>query len=195
MSGFVRDGRALHYTEVALSLGLSPHEALTVQRDLTASGLPIWTHPDTDHLAAASPFSNIPPRTVSRSRANRSGTRSEGWTRWRSAAYSPARMCRSMHAVSTARSRSDCTCGMTRCAPFLRPWLVRLTCRPRGGFTTGRIPETTWISSGRKNTSNAGGPMILRQPRVFCRSISGHASSVANTIDDGWRRTWGVADG
>ena len=60
MSGFVRDGRAPHYTELAVSLGLSPHEALQVQGDLTASGLPIWAHPDTDHLAAASPFSNIP---------------------------------------------------------------------------------------------------------------------------------------
>jgi hypothetical protein len=60
MLGFVRDGRAPHYTELAISLGLSPRDALTVQRDLTASGLPIWTHPDTDHLAAASPFSNIP---------------------------------------------------------------------------------------------------------------------------------------
>lgn len=60
MSGFVRDGRAPHFTELAVSLGLTPHEALVVQRDLTASGLPIWVHPDTDHLAAASPFSNIP---------------------------------------------------------------------------------------------------------------------------------------
>lgn len=60
MSGFVRDGRAPHYTDLAISLGLTPREALQVQRDLTASGLPIWTHPDTDHWAAASPFSNIP---------------------------------------------------------------------------------------------------------------------------------------
>jgi hypothetical protein len=60
ISGFVRDGRAPHYTELALSFGLTPREALGVQRELTTSGLPIWTHPDTDHLAAASPFSNIP---------------------------------------------------------------------------------------------------------------------------------------
>ena len=60
MSGFVRDGRAPHYTELAVGLGVTPHEALTVQRELTVSGLPIWAHPDTDHLAAASPFSNIP---------------------------------------------------------------------------------------------------------------------------------------
>ena len=60
MVGFVRDGRAPHYTELAVSLSLSPREALAVQRQLTTSGLPIWTHPDTDHLAAVSPFSNIP---------------------------------------------------------------------------------------------------------------------------------------
>lgn len=60
MSGFVRDGRALHYTELAMALGLTPREALQAQRDLSASGLPVWTYPDTDHLAAMSPFSNIP---------------------------------------------------------------------------------------------------------------------------------------
>ena len=60
MCGFVRDGRAPHYTELALALAMTPREALTVQRDLTASGLPIWMYPDTDHLAAASPFSNVP---------------------------------------------------------------------------------------------------------------------------------------
>ena len=60
ISSFVRDGRALHYTELALELGVTPQEALHVQGELTASGLPIWTHPDTDHLAAMSPFSNIP---------------------------------------------------------------------------------------------------------------------------------------
>ena len=42
MSGFVRDGRAPHYTELAISLSISPREALQVQRDLTASGLLIW---------------------------------------------------------------------------------------------------------------------------------------------------------
>ena len=60
MLGFVRDGRAPHYTELAVSLGLSPSQALAVQKQLTTSGLPIWTHPDTDHIAAMSPFSNIP---------------------------------------------------------------------------------------------------------------------------------------
>lgn len=60
MSGFVRAGRAPHYTELAEDLGLAPRDALQVQRELTASGLPIWAYPDTDHVAAASPFSNLP---------------------------------------------------------------------------------------------------------------------------------------
>ncbi|MGH2403362.1 MAG: hypothetical protein ACRDGN_02755 [bacterium] len=60
ISGFIRDGRAPHYTELAVSLSLTPREALAAQHVLTVSGLPIWMHPDTDHLAAASPFSNIP---------------------------------------------------------------------------------------------------------------------------------------
>ena len=60
MLGFVRDGRAPHYTELAETLDLTPGEALRAQRALTASGLPIWMYPDTDHVAAASPFSNLP---------------------------------------------------------------------------------------------------------------------------------------
>ena len=60
MSGFVRDGRAPHYTELAISLGVTPHEALELQRGLTTVGLPVWMYPDTDHVAAMSPFSNVP---------------------------------------------------------------------------------------------------------------------------------------
>ncbi len=60
LSGLIRDGRAPHYTELALSLQTTPAEALQLQRELTASGLPIWTHPDTDHLVGMSPFSNLP---------------------------------------------------------------------------------------------------------------------------------------
>lgn len=40
LAGFVRDGRAPHYTEVAVMLGVPPAEALQVQRDgLRASDL------------------------------------------------------------------------------------------------------------------------------------------------------------
>jgi hypothetical protein len=60
MVGFVQDGRAPHYTELAERLGLAPATALQAQRDLAASGLPVWMYPDTDHVAASSPFSNLP---------------------------------------------------------------------------------------------------------------------------------------
>ena len=60
MDGFVRDGRAPHYTELAERLGVTPAAALEMQRALATSGLPIWMYPDTDHVAAASPFSNLP---------------------------------------------------------------------------------------------------------------------------------------
>ncbi len=36
------------------------YHALRVQKDLVASGLPIWIHPDTDHISAMTPFSSIP---------------------------------------------------------------------------------------------------------------------------------------
>ncbi len=60
MTGFVRYGRALHYTELAETLGLAPHEARQVQKGLVASGLPVWEHPDTDLIVAMSPFSSLP---------------------------------------------------------------------------------------------------------------------------------------
>lgn len=60
ITGFVRDGRAPHYTELAAALGVSPDEARQLQRELAASGLPIWLHPDTDHLVALSPLSSLP---------------------------------------------------------------------------------------------------------------------------------------
>lgn len=60
LSNFVRHGRALHYTELAASLGLPPAEGLALQRALTESGIPIFTQAGTDHLAAFTPFSNVP---------------------------------------------------------------------------------------------------------------------------------------
>ncbi len=60
MRGFVQAGRALHYAELARELGLTPDDARQVQKDLVASGLPIWIHPDTDYISAMAPFSSIP---------------------------------------------------------------------------------------------------------------------------------------
>ena len=65
---FVRDGRAPHYTEMAVALGLSPEAARQAQQDLLAAlngplaglGGAHWAHPDTDYIASFSPFSNLP---------------------------------------------------------------------------------------------------------------------------------------
>lgn len=60
MTGFVRHGRALHYTELGEILGLASDQARQAQKDLVASGLPIWEHPDTDLIVAMTPFSSLP---------------------------------------------------------------------------------------------------------------------------------------
>lgn len=60
MTSFVQAGRALHHTELARELSLTPEAARQIQQDLVASGLPIWIHPDTDYISAVAPFSSIP---------------------------------------------------------------------------------------------------------------------------------------
>lgn len=74
LSGFVRDGRAPHYTEIAVALGMSAEEARQTQRELlTALSGPLaaqdgrlaslggahWAMPDTDYIASFSPFANV----------------------------------------------------------------------------------------------------------------------------------------
>jgi len=68
LSGFVRDGRALHYTDLAVTLGLRPEAARQAQQELlaaltggdfAAAGGAHWAHPDTDYIASFSPFSNL----------------------------------------------------------------------------------------------------------------------------------------
>lgn len=74
LSGFVRDGRAPHYTELALALGMSAEEARQTQRELlpalsgplaakdgrlAALGGAHWALPDTDYIASFTPFSNL----------------------------------------------------------------------------------------------------------------------------------------
>lgn len=63
LMGFVREGRALHFTELAEVLGINPWEARQVQRDLAQTGLAIWMEPETDYVAALLPFSSIPTQT------------------------------------------------------------------------------------------------------------------------------------
>ncbi len=67
-TGFVREGRAPHYTDLAVALGLGTDEARLAQRALlTALNGPLatlggahWAHPDTDYIVGFSPFSNLP---------------------------------------------------------------------------------------------------------------------------------------
>lgn len=68
LSGFVREGRAPHYTELATALGMSAEEARRAQRELLAAlngplaslGGAHWAHPDTDYVVSFSPLSNLP---------------------------------------------------------------------------------------------------------------------------------------
>ena len=61
LAGFVRDGRAPHFTELAALLGVSVAEARRAQRaTLAALAGPYWAHPGTDLIVGFSPFSNLP---------------------------------------------------------------------------------------------------------------------------------------
>ena len=60
MTGFVRAGRAPHYTELARQLGLRPEAARQTLHQLVTMGLPNWLTPDTDYIASFAPFSNTP---------------------------------------------------------------------------------------------------------------------------------------
>jgi hypothetical protein len=57
---FIKTGRAPHYTELAATLGLRPHEALQVQRKAAASAVANWFAKDTDYVESWAPFSNTP---------------------------------------------------------------------------------------------------------------------------------------
>ncbi len=59
MGGFVRDGRAPHYTDLAFALGVSADHARRLQQDLLALGGPHWAHPGTDLIVGFAPFSNL----------------------------------------------------------------------------------------------------------------------------------------
>jgi hypothetical protein len=74
LAGFVHDGRAPHYTELAVALGTSAENARQTQRELlmalsgplaardgrlAALGGAHWALPDTDYIASFSPFSNL----------------------------------------------------------------------------------------------------------------------------------------
>lgn len=57
---FVKTGRAPHYTELAITLGLQPEEARQMQREAATAALACWFVKDTDYVESWAPFSNVP---------------------------------------------------------------------------------------------------------------------------------------
>jgi hypothetical protein len=59
---FIQNGRAPHYTELAVTLGLIPDRARELQREVVgafpAGGS--WMSHDTDYIESWAPFSNVP---------------------------------------------------------------------------------------------------------------------------------------
>ncbi len=62
LEGFVANGRAPHYTELADALDISPDAARELQRDAAtaAPAASCWLAHDTDHIESWAPFSNVP---------------------------------------------------------------------------------------------------------------------------------------
>jgi len=60
MQAFVRRGQALHYTELARDLGLTPEAGRGVLLDLMDTGVPAWLYDGTDYVASFAPFNNVP---------------------------------------------------------------------------------------------------------------------------------------
>ena len=57
---FVKTGRALHYTELAGTLGLQPEEARQAQHKAAEASIACWFVKDTDYVESWAPFSNVP---------------------------------------------------------------------------------------------------------------------------------------
>ena len=60
VENLVKTGRAPHYTELAATLGLTPEEALRVQRQAAESAIACWFVKETDYIESWAPFSNVP---------------------------------------------------------------------------------------------------------------------------------------
>ncbi len=61
MSGFVENGRAPHYTELAVAFGVTAEAAFELQRGmLDEFGGPHWADSGSGLIACFDPFSNIP---------------------------------------------------------------------------------------------------------------------------------------
>ncbi len=58
---FIDTGRAPHYTEMAVELGMPPEAGRRLLHDLMESGIVgSWVHPGTDHIASFAPFHSLP---------------------------------------------------------------------------------------------------------------------------------------
>lgn len=58
---FVEHGRAPHYTELALALGISTEEARRAQAAaIEGARIGCWQSPLTDYIGSIAPFSNLP---------------------------------------------------------------------------------------------------------------------------------------
>lgn len=60
MQRFVETGQALHYTELASSMGIPVEEGRQLLYDVIDTGIPAWVHPDTDYVVSFAPFNNLP---------------------------------------------------------------------------------------------------------------------------------------
>lgn len=61
MLGFVKNGRAPHYTELAVEFGVTADEAQELQHGMLAAiGGPHWADDGSGLIACFDPFSNIP---------------------------------------------------------------------------------------------------------------------------------------
>ena len=60
LSGYVDEGAAPHYLEIARGLGWQPERARKVLHEVAGLGLPVWLHPGTDLVASFAPFSSLP---------------------------------------------------------------------------------------------------------------------------------------
>src|ERR1700751_4407132 len=60
MRAFVRRGQALHFTELARELNLTPEAGRRVLVDLMGTGVPAWLYDGTDYVASFAPFNNVP---------------------------------------------------------------------------------------------------------------------------------------
>jgi len=57
---FLKTGRAPHYTELAVTLGVHPEEARQLQRKAAESSIACWFVKDADYVESWAPFSNVP---------------------------------------------------------------------------------------------------------------------------------------